>query len=86
MAEFTFFVNAEPFTMAGAELAATEQDLIDQGVVSVDIPIAFGTDLGDRIPVRVVGSVEGLCFYAKLLRIDDEIQLCDLERIIAAAD
>ena len=32
------------------------------------------------------GSVEGLCFYAKLLRIDDEIQLCDLERIIAAAD
>jgi hypothetical protein len=86
MAEFTFFVDAEPYLMSGAELAATEQDLIDQGVTSVDIPTAFGTDLGERIPVRVVGSGAGLRFYAKLLRIGDEMQLGDLERVIAAAD
>jgi hypothetical protein len=86
MAEFTFFVDAEPYMMAGAELAATEQDLVDHGVVSVDIPTGFGTDLGDRIPVRVVGTVAGLRFYAKLLRIHDEMQLGDLQRIIAAAD
>ena len=86
MAEFTFFVDAEPYMMSGAELAATEQDLVDQGVVSVDIPTGFGVDLGDRIPVRVVGTAAGLRFYAKLLRIRDEMQLGDLERIIAAAD
>ncbi len=72
--------------MSGAELAASEQDLVDHGVVSIDIPTAFGTDLGDRIPVRVVGSGSGLRFYAKLLRISDEMQLGDLERAIAAAD
>ena len=86
MAEFTFFVDAEPYMMSGAELSASEQDLIDHGVFSVDIPTEFGADLGDRIPVRVVGTGAGLRFYAKLLRISDEMQLGDLERIIAAAD
>ncbi len=86
MAEFTFFVDAEPYMMSGAELAATEQDLFEQGVESVDIPTEFGTDLGERIPVRVVGTGPGLRFYARLLRISDEMQLGDLERVIARAD
>jgi len=86
MAEFTFFVDAEPYLMAGVELPATEQDLVDHGIVSVDVPTGFGTDLGERIPVRVVGSGAGLRFYAKLLRVDDEMQLGDLDRVIAAAD
>lgn len=86
MAEFTFFVDAELYMMAGAELAATEQDLFDQGVRSVDIPTEFGADLGERIPVRVVASAKGLRFYAKLLRIQDPMQLGDLDRVIAAAD
>ncbi len=72
MAEFTFFVDAEPYMMSGAELAATEQDLVDHGVVAVDIPTGFGADLGERVPVRVVGTGAGLRFYAKLLRITDE--------------
>ena len=86
MAEFPFFVDAELSTMHGAELAATEQDLFDHGVRSVDIPTEFGADLGDRIPVRVAATTHGLRFYAKLLRISDPLQLTDLERGIAAAD
>ena len=86
MAEFTFFVDAEPYLMSGVELPATERDLVDHGIVSVDIPTEYGTDLGERIPVRVVGSGAGLRFYARLLRVDDEMQLGDLERVIAAAD
>jgi hypothetical protein len=86
MAEFTFFVDAELYMMAGAELSATEQDLFDQGVRSVDIPTEFGSDLGERIPVRVVGSASGLRFYAKLLRIWDSMQLGDLDRVISAAE
>ncbi|MFT4657837.1 MAG: hypothetical protein ACJAXA_000944 [Candidatus Aldehydirespiratoraceae bacterium] len=86
MAEFTFFIDAELYMMAGVELSATEQDLFDQGVRSVDIPTEFGTDLGERIPVRVVASGSGLRFYSKLLRILDPMQLDDLERVIAAAD
>ncbi|MFK8023873.1 MAG: hypothetical protein AB8G26_07905 [Ilumatobacter sp.] len=86
MAQFTFFVDAELYMMAGAELTATEQDLFDQGIESVDIPTEFGADLGERIPVRVTGSGRGLRFYSKLLRITDPMQLDDLQRVIAAAD
>ena len=86
MAEFTFFVDAEPYLMSGVELPASEQDLVDHGITCVDIPTGYGTDLGERIPVRVVGSGSGLRFYAKLLRVNDEMQLGDLERVIAAAD
>ena len=86
MAEFTFFVDAEPYLMSGVDLPASAQDLVDHGITSVDIPTEYGTDLGERIPVRVVGSGTGLRFYATLLRIDDEMQLGDLERVIAAAD
>ena len=83
---FVFFVDAENYMTAGAELAATEQDLVDQGIRSVDIPTAFGADLGDRIPVRVVASASGLRFYSKLLLIRDPMQLDDLDRVIAAAE
>jgi hypothetical protein len=86
MAEFTFFVDADSYMMAGAELSAIEQDLVDHGIRSVDIPTEFGTDLGERIPVRVTGSARGLRFYAKLLRIRDSMQLVDLNRVIAAAE
>jgi hypothetical protein len=86
MTEFTFFVDAELYMMAGAELSATEQDLFDQGVRSVDIPTGFGADLEERIPVRVVASGAGLRFCNKLLRIVDPMKLGDLERVIAAAD
>jgi hypothetical protein len=66
-------------------LAADESDLFDAGVEAVDIPTAFGTDLGDRIPVRVVGSPKGLRFYARLLGVKDSMQLEELERVITAA-
>ena len=56
MAEFTFFVDAEHYALNGGELAAEEQDLFDHGVRSVDIPTGYATDLGERIPVRVVGD------------------------------
>jgi len=88
MAEFTFFVDAEGYGLGGfdaAALAADESDLFDAGVESVDIPTAFGTDLGDRIPVRVVGSPKGLRFYARLLGVKDSMQLEELERVITAA-
>ena len=88
MAEFTFFVDAERYGLGGfdaAALAADESDLFDAGVESVDIPTAFGTDLGDRIPVRVVGSPKGLRFYARLLGVKDSMQLEELERVITAA-
>ena len=88
MAEFTFFVDAESYGLGGfdaAALAADESDLFDPGVESVDIPTAFGTDLGDRIPVRVVGSPKGLRFYARLLGVKDSMQLEELERVITAA-
>ena len=88
MAEFTFFVDAESYGLGGfdaAALAADESDLFDAGVESVDIPTAFGTDLGDHIPVRVVGSPKGLRFYARLLGVKDSMQLEELERVITAA-
>lgn len=84
--EFTFFVDAELYAFGGGELAATEADLHDAGIRSVDIPTGYGTDLGDRIPVRVVGATHGLRFYAKLLGVRDPLQLEELERVLAAAD
>lgn len=86
MAEFTFFVDADLYGFGAGELAAVESDLHDAGVRSVDIPTAFGADLGERIPVRVVGTPKGLRFYAKLLNVRDPLQLEELERVIAAAD
>jgi hypothetical protein len=86
MAEFTFFVDAEHYALHGGELAAEEQDLFDHGVRSVDIPIGYGADLGERIPVRVVGDPGGLRFYAKLLGVRDPVQLEELGRVCSAAE
>jgi hypothetical protein len=88
VAEYTFFVDADSYGLGGfdaAALAADESDLFDAGVESVDIPTAFGADLGDRIPVRVVGSPKGLRFYARLLGVKDPLQLEELDRVVAAA-
>lgn len=51
----------------------------------VDIPNEYGADLGERIPVRVEGSIQGLRFYAALLGIRDEMQLEELNRVLNAA-
>ena len=86
--EFTFFVDAELFGLGGYEsaaLAADESDLHEAGVYNVDIPRGFGSDLGDRIPVRVTGTARGLKFYARLLSLKDPMQLEELERVRAAA-
>lgn len=85
--EFTFFVDAEAFGLGGydaAALAADESDLHRAGVVGVDIPTGYGTDLGDRVPVRVRGTAAGLRFYARLLSVRDPEQLADLERVCRA--
>ena len=86
MAEFTFFVDADLYGFGAGELAADESDLHEAGVRSVEIPTGFGADLGERIPVRVVGTPKGLRFYAKLLNVRDPLQLADLDRVVAAAD
>lgn len=86
MAEFTFFVDADLYGFGAGELAADEDDLHAAGVSLVDIPTGYGLDLGERIPVRVVGTPRGLRFYAKLLGLRDPLQLDELERVIAAAD
>lgn len=86
MAEFTFFVDADLYMMNGGELAATEQDLHDAGISSVDIPKEYGADLADRIPVRVNGSASGIRFYAKLLGMTDSMQLEEMDRVLAAAE
>lgn len=86
MAEFTFFVDADLYMMNGGELAATEQDLHDAGIHSVDIPKEYGADLADRIPVRVNGSPAGIRFYAKLLGMTDSMQLEEMDRVLAAAE
>lgn len=86
MAEFTFFVDADLYITYGAELPATEADLQDAGVRKVDIPNEYGADLGERIPVRVEGSIQGLRFYAALLGIRDEMQLEELNRVLNAAE
>jgi len=86
--EFTFFVDAELFGLGGYEsaaLAADESDLHEAGVFKVDIPRGFGSDLGDRIPVRVTGTALGLKFYARLLSLKDPLQLEELERVRSAA-
>ena len=86
MAEFTFFVDADLYGFGAGELAADEDDLHAAGVSLVHIPTGYGLDLGERIPVRVVGTPKGLRFYAKLLGLRDPLQLDELERVIAAAD
>jgi len=86
--EFTFFVDAELFGLGGYEssaLAADETDLHESGVYNVDIPRGFGSDLGDRIPVRVTATARGLKFYARLLSLKDPLQLEELERVRSAA-
>ena len=84
--EFTFFVDAELYMMNGGELAATEEDLHAAGVHSVDIPVEYGLDLGERIPVRVRATGRGLRFYSRLLGVRDPLQLEELDRVIAAVD
>lgn len=83
--EFTFFVDAELYVMNGGELAATEEDLHAAGVHSVDIPIEYGLDLGERIPVRVRATGGGLRFYSRLLGVRDPLQLEEMDRVISAA-
>lgn len=85
MAEFTFFVDADMYTLNGGELAASESDLHEAGVHWVDIPKEYGADLADRIPVRVNGTPRGIRFYGRLLGLRDPIQLEELERVLAAA-
>jgi hypothetical protein len=86
MAEFTFFVDADGFFLGGGELHATEADLQDLGIRRVDIPTAYGLDLGERIPVRVEGEPQGLRAYARLLGLRDPLQLEELERVCRAAE
>lgn len=82
--EFTFFVDAETYLMSGGELTATESELHEAGVERVDVPTAFGHDLGERVPVRVVATVRGLKWYAGLLNLNDPLQREELERVISA--
>jgi len=87
LTDFTFFVDADAFGLGGYEaaaLAADESDLHRAGVVAVDIPSGYGSDLGDRVPVRVRGTAAGLRFYARLLSVRDPDQLADLERVCRA--
>ena len=81
--EFTFFVDADTYLMSGGELAATEDELFAAGVESVDIPTAFGHDLGDRVPVRVVATPKGLRWYAGLINLHDPLQREELERVLS---
>jgi hypothetical protein len=83
MPEFTFFVDADHYAMSGGELAAVEADLHDAGVESVDIPTGYGLDLGQRIPVRVRGTADGLRWYSRLLGVRDPLQLEELDRVVA---
>lgn len=82
--EFTFFVDAETYLMAGGELAASEEDLFAAGVERVDIPTEFGHDLGERVAVRVVASAAGLRWYAGLINLHDPLQREEMERVILA--
>jgi hypothetical protein len=72
--------------MNGGELAASEEDLHQSGVWAVDIPKGYGLDLGDRIPVRVNGSAQGIRFYSRLLGVKDPMQLEEMDRVLAAAE
>ena len=80
--EFTFFVNADRYDSAGAELAASWDDLVDAGVEHVDVPTGYERDLADRVPVRVRATPQGLGFYARLLGVDDPLQLDELDRLV----
>mgnify|MGYP006285795443 FL=1 len=82
--EFTFFVDAETYLMAGGELTATEAELHESGVDRVDVPTEFGHDLGERVPVRVVATARGLKWYAGLLNLHDPLQKEELDRVISA--
>lgn len=82
--EFTFFVDAETYLMSGGELAATETELHEAGIERVDVPTAFGHDLGDRVPVRVVATARGLRWYAGLINLHDPLQREELDRVISA--
>ena len=82
--EFTFFVDAETYLMSGGELAATETELHEAGIERVDVPTAFGHDLGERVPVRVVATARGLRWYAGLINLQDPLQREELERVISA--
>lgn len=82
--EFTFFVDAETYLMAGGELSATEDELHDAGVEHVDVPTQFGHDLGERVPVRVTATARGLRWYAGLLNVVDPLQREELDRVISA--
>ena len=82
--EFTFFVDAETYLMSGGELAASEDELHAAGVERVDVPTAFGRDLGDRVPVRVVATARGLRWYAGLLNLHDPLQRDELDRVLLA--
>lgn len=86
MAEYTFFVDADLYMMNGGELDATESDLHEMGIWSVDIPKEYGADLGDRVPVRVKGTPKGIRFYCRLLRVSDPLQLEEMGRVLAAAE
>lgn len=83
---FTFFVDTDTYDIVGGELAAEWQDLVDHGVVEVDIPREYPHDLSHRAPVRVTATAHGLRFYARLLHLRDTVQLEELERVIAAAE
>jgi hypothetical protein len=83
--EFTFFVDAETYFSAGAELAAVEADLHEAGVESVDIPRGYASDLGERIPIRVRATGKGLGMYARLLHLHDPLQLEEMQRVIGSA-
>ena len=86
MPQFTFFVDADTYGMSGGHLMAEWADLVEAGVERVDVPTGFGKDLGDRVPVTVTGDATGLRFYARLLHLDDPVQLEELGRVLAVSD
>jgi hypothetical protein len=81
--EFTFFVDAETYMSYGGELDATEQDLHDLGIETVDIPRGYASDLGDRIPIRVRATARGLKAYARLIHLHDPLQIEEMQRVIS---
>ena len=85
MPEFTFFVDADTYDSSGGHLMAEWADLVEAGIERVDVSTAFDKDLADRVPVTVVGSATGLRFYARLLHLQDPIQLEELDRVLAVS-
>ena len=81
--EFTFFVDAETYMSYGGELDATEQDLHDLGIETVDIPRGYASDLGERIPIRVRATARGLKAYARLIHLHDPLQIEEMQRVIS---